>query len=135
MINYRPATGWQKFHGVHLEMHVYNRVGIDIVDSCLIQAEADDAPAFYIACFARRFHDGLVVWWRPDAKGYTTDLTQAGRYTKADADKHANEDNVVVPASSVRDNCRIRQCVDYGDNPHVAQAFWEAKNLRLALAA
>lgn len=25
--------------------------------------------------------EGLVVFWRPDSKGYTNDITEAGRYT------------------------------------------------------
>ena len=35
------------------------------------------------------------AWWRPDRRGYTPDLKQAGRYTQADADAIVADANVV----------------------------------------
>lgn len=46
---------------------------------------------------------GDACWWRPDGKGYTTDLNQAGRYTKEKADsccRSTHGDNVPVPESA-----------------------------------
>jgi hypothetical protein len=36
-----------------------------------------------------------LVWYRPEAKGYTIDLKQAGKYTEADARSH-EEENVTA---------------------------------------
>ena len=30
------------------------------------------------------------MWWRPNSCGYTTDIAQAGRYTRAEAIKHSS---------------------------------------------
>lgn len=34
-------------------------------------------------------HSGeFALWWKPDARGYTTNLEEAGRYTESDAKGH-----------------------------------------------
>lgn len=41
-------------------------------------------------------HGDLKVWWKPDSMGYTTDLGEAGRYSREEADRicrKAGEDN------------------------------------------
>jgi hypothetical protein len=42
-----------------------------------------DDPVIYLLWSGR--HEG---WWRPDARGYTSDIDQAGRYTRAEALRH-----------------------------------------------
>ena len=31
-------------------------------------------------------HGDVVIWWRPNSLGYTDNIDEAGRYTKAEAD-------------------------------------------------
>lgn len=55
--------------------------------------------------FAARYSRGRegdagAVWWRPEAAGYTRDLSEAGRFTEADARTYADRtdgEHVAVP--------------------------------------
>lgn len=40
---------------------------------------------YYVYC-RERSTDGIACWWRPNRCGYTSNLDDAGLYTKADAD-------------------------------------------------
>ncbi len=37
------------------------------------------------------------TWYAPDAMGYTRDINSAGRFTKAEADRHESNRTLVVP--------------------------------------
>ena len=89
--------------------------------------------AYLLASYKRRFYDGLVVWWRADAKGYTNDLNQAGLYTERQAAKHVDAETVAVPLAWVISNCRVRVSVDYGDTHDCGRALWTANSLRAEL--
>ena len=45
----------------------------------------DEEPLDHLVWYTGHYSGDCVVWWRPDGHGYTTDLTQAGRYTKTRA--------------------------------------------------
>ena len=91
------------------------------------------AEGFYIACFKR--HNGLVQWWRPEFKGYTPYLEQAGIYTAAQlhegGDYLDNEYTVPVPVAFVGPH--INTLVDQGMT--INKAFQSAGALRAALQA
>lgn len=44
-----------------------------------------DTREFYIVSLAERGHGDVLLFWKPDAAGYTTDVDRAGRYTAAEA--------------------------------------------------
>lgn len=59
------------------------------------------------------------AWWRPKAAGYTSDVAQAGRYTKADAYAHS----------------RIRDTLHDGSAPEVPVIAPEAEEIMADLLA
>jgi hypothetical protein len=73
---------------------------------------------FYVITRDRDEHgghmDGCIVWWRPEGKGYTYDLNQAGIFTAADMAKN-------YPSL---DNCLYipREVVDA--NPYSPRLAW-----------
>lgn len=46
-----------------------------------------------------------ALWWRPDAAGYTSNVLEAGIYTKAEADRYSSADSSAYPLHAVL--CRI----------------------------
>lgn len=40
----------------------------------------------YLIYCSERSHDGMAAWWRPHNHGYTSNIDEAGRYTKVQAD-------------------------------------------------
>ncbi len=53
----------------------------------------------YVICYA--CHE---LWWRPDARGYTTNLADAGVFTKEDAERRARPDaDTITPLRDVLD--------------------------------
>jgi hypothetical protein len=85
----------------------------------------------YIASFRHSRSDAFVCWWRPDNKGYTSDLEQAGIYHDVKPGYHDDAGTVPVPVAFVR-SLRIRQVVDIGDS--LNNAFCSEDALRAALA-
>lgn len=93
----------------------------------------DMKPAvFYLAAFHHE-SPGAVLWWRPDERGYTPDLEQAGVYTYRQAARLNHGDVAIpVPAAMV-DGLRVRRIVDPGDSTNMM--FHSARVLRAHLSA
>jgi len=89
---------------------------------------------YFIASYAHGLCNGCVMWYRPNACGYTPDIKQAGAYTQEEAVRHEDAQTVAVPVEWLHQNARIRMTVDAGDSHAVAQAFWSPSKLREALA-
>ena len=50
------------------------------------------------------------AWFRPNARGYTTEISAAGHYTKADAESYLYAEGVTIhPASEVVDQIKSRR--------------------------
>lgn len=49
----------------------------------------------------------FALWWKPDARGYTTNLEDAGRYTEADAKRHEAGCHGDVRAVSPEDAAKL----------------------------
>lgn len=98
-----------------------------LVESGALRAGVPEG--FYLASF-KSGGDGYQLWWAPDDRGYTTDLSIAGVYTKIKPGYHDSEHTVPVPVAFMRGK-RIRQIVDIGDDPR--GAFCSADNLRKAI--
>jgi len=52
--------------------------------------------------------NGLALWWRTERRGYTVDLLQAGKYTKADADSIARIRGTDFPVPETAIGCGIK---------------------------
>lgn len=50
----------------------------------LLAADAGNQDLYYIQ---NGYVGNAILWWGIDSKGYTTDITKAGRYTKEEAQK------------------------------------------------
>jgi hypothetical protein len=70
---------------------------------------------FYILCKERS--NGLCLWWRAERHGYTTDLTEAGKYPKAEAESiyKIRGTDFPVPVNNVLKVRRVVSVED-GDN-------------------
>jgi hypothetical protein len=93
---------------------------------------AGESKGYYIATFKQRAHNGEILWWGPDNRGYTPDLKRAGIYATPSPGYHDNEHTVPVPVSFV-EGLRVRHIVDPGDEMN--GCMWSAEKLRQALAA
>ena len=89
---------------------------------------------YFLASYAHGHCNGCVMWYRPDACGYTPDIKQAGAYTAEEAAEYEDAQTVAVPVEWLHQNARIRMTVDAGDSHAVEQAFWSPSKLREALA-
>jgi len=49
---------------------------------------------YFIVCPERMKDEEDVVWWKPNYRGYTKNIEEAGRYTKEEVDKICNQPNV-----------------------------------------
>ena len=89
---------------------------------------------YFLADYSHGFCDGCVLWYRPNACGYTPDIKQAGTYTAEEAKPYEGPDTVAVPVEWLHQNARIRMVIDVGDTHGAGQeAFWSPRNLREAL--
>ena len=50
---------------------------------------------YYIRNLERERSNPLVVWWKPNRMGYTTDLGEAGFYTKEQAEEICKAANLM----------------------------------------
>ena len=56
-----------------------------------------------------------LVWYRPNASGYTTNIREAGRYTETEAKGHEMEDvTLAVPEPVALDSARTMTVVEAG---------------------
>lgn len=80
----------------------------------------------YLILCKERTH-GVAMWWRPNRRGYTTDTTIAGRYSKEDALDIAGirGEDFPVPENALGGALQIRTIVDVEDgaNFEKLQAF------------
>jgi hypothetical protein len=64
-------------------------------------------PRLFLILSVHRTDEGqtlppLCVWWRANASGYTTNLAEAGRYTQAEIERHADPPHhVAIPLELV----------------------------------
>lgn len=89
---------------------------------------------YFLADYSHGHCGGCVLWYMPNARGYTPDIKQAGTHTAEEAKPHEGPDTVAVPVEWLHQNARIRMVVDAGDTHAVGPAFWSASKLREALA-
>lgn len=70
---------------------------------------------FYVLCLERI--NGLALWWRAERHGYTTNLIEAGQYTKAEAESIYKIRGTDFPVP-VTNALKVRRvvCVEDGDN-------------------
>ena len=88
---------------------------------------------YFLASYAHGLCNGCVMWYMPDACGYTPDIKQAGTYTAEEAAKHEDAETVAVPVEWLHQNARIRMVVDVGDWHAIPRAFWSPAQLRDAM--
>lgn len=71
----------------------------------------------YLLLSKHRTH-GIALWWRPGGCGYTTDINEAGRFDKEEAERIAKDshgDDVPVPVEAIGNTITTRTIVDIGD--------------------
>ncbi len=61
------------------------------------------SDALFLILSVERTRESLVcVWWAPDARGYTSSLGEAGRYTLEQVRMHADPPyHVAIPLSAI----------------------------------
>lgn len=72
----------------------------------------EELDSYYLATTAHEsvWPKGVILWWAPDQRGYSTTLNFAGRYTKAQATGLVNEHTFMVPVA--RAESASRRIVD-----------------------
>jgi hypothetical protein len=62
-------------------------------------------PADYLLASVKHSYTGdpLVAWWRPEARGYTTSVSEAGTFTKTQAlaNEYSSNATVAIPLSDL----------------------------------
>ena len=71
---------------------------------------------------SRKHTNGIAIWWRPGAAGYTNNLDTAGRYSKEDAESYClpshGDDFAVEELQAYKLATRV--IVDMGDGANNA---------------
>jgi hypothetical protein len=63
---------------------------------------AGQVVLYFILSMERTADSGACVWWRPQAKGYTTSIGEAGRYTEEEIRSHADPPHhLAIPCNAV----------------------------------
>ncbi|GIK44750.1 MAG: hypothetical protein K8L99_32835 [Anaerolineae bacterium] len=73
--------------------------------------------------FSKRHTNGVAMWWRPNASGYTNDVNEAGRYSKIEVESYCagtQGDNIPVDELLVYRDLKVRRIVDMGDSSNYA---------------
>lgn len=82
--------------------------GFDVAQ-VMVPTGAALEPRYYLLSLSRSKGQPLLVWWRPDAKGYTGDLDEAGRYTDREIERYRSMTAVPVPCEAVDEMTRPRR--------------------------
>ena len=57
------------------------------------------------------------LFWKPESKGYTSDLKQAGSWTKEKAmeltQNNNSQDKIAICYDELMENCKIKKIIDY----------------------
>lgn len=69
-----------------------------------IDALDRQAEPYLIRCIDQAGQQEMALWWRPERRGYTTSIDEAGRYTReeAEAQARARDIDFAVPLSMAR---------------------------------
>lgn len=61
-----------------------------------------------------------VLWWRPDRSGYTVDVDQAGRYSKAEAESIRGLRGLDFPVlfSDIGTRLRVSRVISVDNDPN-----------------
>lgn len=101
----RVSVAAEVRHGIRVEAHAAAVARLDA-----LIADAPQPDGFYLFSAAHSRGD-ILLWWRPDARGYTVRLDDAGIYTAERAKVHcepSDGDTVAVPvAVAVRESARV----------------------------
>jgi hypothetical protein len=75
------------------------------------EREPRDCEGLYLIWCREHQHGATVLWWRPQGKGYTTRLDEAGLYTRQEAESQARDRDcdVAVPARAA-ERAAFRTC-------------------------
>jgi len=68
---------------------------------------------YYIVCLEQKSREGTLLFWRPDSKGYTSSLEEAGIYDKEFADDmNMKRRDIALTKKQLKDMCEIYTVVD-----------------------
>ena len=75
----------------------------DSVERALIDPNAASPEQLYYIQDSRQMVGNCAIWWRAESQGYTCDLADAGKYTKAVADQicHSRGSDIAHPVERV----------------------------------
>lgn len=92
------------------------------------EPKMNDSESLYLILYNKRGSD-LALWWRPNSSGYTTNLNDAGRYSKGEAESIARirGEDTPVCESILGNGLQIRNVINMedGDNFKVLKRLQE----------